>query len=70
MATSSLPPHCPTGTTSFAPFPGNIIPQNMLDTTALKAEQYIAQAGPYYLNSNGLISNIYAPRLLQQNEKR
>ena len=60
----------PTGTTSFAPFPGNIIPQNMLDTTALKSEQYIAAAGPYYLNSNGLISNIYAPRLLQQNEKR
>jgi hypothetical protein len=60
----------PTGQTAFAPFPGNQIPQNMLDATALKAEQYIAPAGPYYLNSNGLISNIFAPRLLQQNEKR
>src|SRR5215469_1706772 len=60
----------PTGTATYSPFPGNVIPQNMLDATALKAEQMIAPAGPYFLNSNGLISNIYAPRLLQQNEKR
>ncbi len=60
----------PAGTTAFARFQGNVIPQSMLDSTALKSEQYIAQAGPYYLNSNGLISNIYAPRILQQNEKR
>jgi hypothetical protein len=60
----------PTGTTTYAPFPGNVIPQNMLDSTALKSEQMIAQAGPYFLNSNGLISNIFAPRILQQNEKR
>ena len=59
-----------TGQTAFAPFPGNVIPQNMLDSTALKSEQYLATAGPYYLNSNGLISNIVAPRLLQQDEKR
>jgi hypothetical protein len=60
----------PTGATAFTPFPGNVIPQNMLDSTALKAEQLITQAGPYYLNSNGLISNIFAPRLLSQDEKR
>lgn len=60
----------PTGQTAFAPFPGNVIPQSMLDATALKALPYIAPAGPYYLNSNGLISNIYAPRLLKQDEKR
>ncbi len=60
----------PTGATAFAPFPGNVIPQSMLDSTALKSEQYIAQAGPYFLNSNGLISNISAPRLLSQDEKR
>jgi hypothetical protein len=58
------------GVTSYVPFPNNTIPQSMLDSTALKALPYIAQAGPYYLNSNGLISNIYAPRLLAQNEKR
>jgi hypothetical protein len=60
----------PSGQTTYAPFPGNVIPQSMLDSTALKAEPFLAQAGPYYLNSNGLISNIYAPRLLRQNETR
>ena len=63
------PATLPTGTTAFARFPGNVIPQSMLDSTALKSEQYIAQAGPYYLNSNGLISNIYAPRILQPERK-
>ncbi|HUK17137.1 MAG TPA: carboxypeptidase regulatory-like domain-containing protein, partial [Bryobacteraceae bacterium] len=60
----------PTGQTAYAPFPGNVIPQSMIDTTAVKALPYFAPAGPYYLNSNGLISNIYAPRLLSQDEKR
>ena len=59
-----------TGQTAFAPFPGNAIPQSLIDATAIKTLPYIAQAGPYFLNSNGLISNIYAPRLLSQNEKR
>ncbi len=52
------------------PFPGNKIPQSLLDTSALKTLPMIATAGPYYLNSNGLISNIFAPRLLSQNEIR
>jgi hypothetical protein len=60
----------PTGQTAYAPFPGNVIPQSMIDSTAVKTLPYIANAGPYYLNSNGLISNIYAPRLLSQDEKR
>ncbi|HEY3838036.1 MAG TPA: carboxypeptidase regulatory-like domain-containing protein, partial [Bryobacteraceae bacterium] len=60
----------PSGVTSYTPFPNNMIPQSMLDSTAMKAEPYIAKAGPYYLNSNGLISNIFAPRLLSEDEKR
>ena len=59
-----------TGQTSFSPFPGNVIPQSMLDSTALKTIPMIASAGPYFLNSNGLISNIVAPRLLSQDDKR
>jgi hypothetical protein len=58
------------GATTFVPFPGNVIPKNMIDTTAQKALPYIANAGPYFLNSNGTISNISAPRLLSQNETR
>ena len=61
--------HAAHRTTAFAPFPGNVIPQSMLDSTALKTQPYIAPAGPYYLNSNGLISNIYAPRLLSAERK-
>ena len=55
---------------TYAPFPGNQIPKSMLDSTALKTLQYIAPAGPYFLNSNGQISNIVAPRLLSQDETR
>jgi hypothetical protein len=55
---------------SYTPFPGNRIPQALIDSTALKALPYIAPAGPYYLDSNGNISNIYAPRQLSQDEKR
>ena len=55
---------------TFAPFPGNAIPKSMLDTSAQKALQYIVPAGPYYLNSNGLISNIVTPRVLTQDERR
>jgi Carboxypeptidase regulatory-like domain len=59
-----------TGQTAFAPFPGNVIPQSLLDSVAVKSLSYIAQPGPYFLNSNGLISNLYAPRILKQDEKR
>jgi Carboxypeptidase regulatory-like domain/TonB-dependent Receptor Plug Domain len=58
-----------TGTT-YAPFPGNAIPKTMLDSTAQKSLSYIVPASTYYLNSNGLISNIVTPRVLTQNEKR
>ncbi len=60
----------PTGSTTFAPFPGNIIPKSMLDQTALKTLPYIASAKSYFLNSNNTVSNIFAPRILKQNETR
>jgi len=60
----------PTGSTTYAPFPGNVIPKSLIDQTAVKTLPYIANAGPYFLNSNGTISNIFAPRLLSQNETR
>jgi hypothetical protein len=60
-----------TGSTTFVPFPGNKIPANLLDKSALiVAQKYIAPIGGYYLNSNGLISNVYSPRRLTQEEKR
>jgi hypothetical protein len=59
-----------TAATAAVPFPGNRIPASLLDSAALKTLPFIATAGPYFLNSNGLISNIIAPRLLSQNEIR
>ena len=55
---------------TYTPFPGNKIPQSYLDTAAQKAKAYIAPAGPYFLDTNGNISNILAPRILQQDETR
>src|SRR5579872_897270 len=55
---------------SYAPFPGNVIPKSMLEAVAQKAKPYIAPAGPYFLDNNGNISNLLAPRLLSQNETR
>ena len=60
----------PTGGATYPPFPGNVIPRNMLDASAQKALQLLVPATGYYLNSNGLISNILAPRRLRQDEKR
>jgi hypothetical protein len=60
----------PAGTTAYTPFPGNVIPKSMLDASAVKSLSLIVPASSYYLNSNGLISNIFTPRLLSQDEKR
>ena len=64
------PATIPTGSTTFLPFPGNKIPANLLDASAVKSLKYIAPIGGYYLNSNGLIANVYSPRRLMQEEKR
>ncbi len=60
----------PAAGTTYTPFPGNIIPKSLLDTSAQKALGYIIPASDYYLNSNGLISNAVVPRLLTQNDRR
>lgn len=59
----------PTGGT-YTPFPGNIIPQSMLDSTYLKATKYIVTGGNYYVGSSGAVFNLYNPRLLSQDETR
>jgi hypothetical protein len=55
---------------AYLPFPGAKIPAQYLDAAAIKSLKYVAPAGSYYLNSNGLISNVFAPRRLVQDEKR
>jgi len=55
---------------TYPVFTGNIIPQNLLDATALKALAYIPRAGAYFLDPNGNITNFFNPRTLRQDETR
>jgi hypothetical protein len=65
-----------TGTTNqfiagpTTPFPGNIIPANMLDSVALKAIPFIHEPGSFFLDPFGNVANMYNPRTLQQDESR
>jgi hypothetical protein len=43
--------------TSATPFPRNVIPKSLLDSTAIKTLPYIVPGSSYYLNSNCLIAN-------------
>ncbi|HTD21393.1 MAG TPA: carboxypeptidase regulatory-like domain-containing protein [Terriglobales bacterium] len=48
----------------------NVIPQNYLDPTALKALQFMPHAGAYFLDANGNVKNFLVHRFVQQNETR
>jgi len=65
----SCPP-APTTCTPFDQFPGNIIPQSMLDPTALKALQFMPPAGSYFTDANGLVKNYVVNRFVKQDEVR
>jgi hypothetical protein len=54
----------------YAPFPGNVIPREMLDPTALRALQFMPQAGDYFINSDGQLVNYAVNRFVEQNEVR
>jgi hypothetical protein len=51
-------------------FPGNVIPQPMLDPTAVKALQFMPHAGAYFLDGNGNVKNFIVNRFVQQDETR
>lgn len=70
LDTTNLKPGCGDGFATYCAFPGNIIPANMLDSSALKAMKFIVAPGGYYINSNGTVSNLPNPRLLRQDDKR
>src|SRR5437764_6468125 len=57
-------------TTSISPFAGNVIPQNMLDPTAVKALQFMPAAGSYFLDANGNVKNYVINRFVKQDEVR
>jgi len=55
---------------SYSPFPGNIIPQSMLDPTSLKALQFLPHAGAFFLNGSGQLVNSVVSRFVKQDEVR
>jgi hypothetical protein len=56
--------------TTYAPFPGNKISQNMLDPTALRALEFMPHAGNYFLNGDGQLVNYVVNRYVKENEVR
>jgi hypothetical protein len=56
-------------TALFCQFPNNVIPQNMLDPTALKILQLMPQPGAYF-DDSGLVRNYILERSVRQDEKR
>ena len=67
LCTATITTNCQA---AYQPFPGNKIPAQYLDATAQKTKAYMAEPGAYFLDSNGNISNLLAPRQLQQDETR
>jgi len=51
-------------------FPGNVIPQGMLDPVALKALQYMPEPGDWHLDPNGRVKNYVVNRFVKQDETR
>src|SRR6185436_2827784 len=70
LSGNRLIPIVPATNALFEAFPGNRIPQNMMDPIALKALEFMPKAGSYFLNSAGQLSNFVVNRFVQQDETR
>jgi Carboxypeptidase regulatory-like domain len=56
---------------AYAPFPGNRIPTEMIDPTAVRAlDAFLSHAGDYFLNSDGDLVNSVVDRFVEENEVR
>lgn len=51
-------------------FPGNVIPQSMMDPVALKALQFMPEPGDWHLDPNGRVKNYVVNRFVKQDEVR
>ena len=68
-----LPQSCTTGgvtVATYCPFAGNVIPQNLIDPTALKILEFMPAGGAYFLDDAGLVRNYVVNRFVQQDETR
>jgi hypothetical protein len=62
---------CPgVGTNVYCAFPGDKIPQNLIDPIAVKAYEFLPHAGAYFINGNGQLANYVVNRFVRQDEVR
>jgi hypothetical protein len=64
------PAPAPVAGRTYPQFPGNVIPQNMLNPVALNVLPYINSPGPYFYDPNRNLANFFDPRTLRQGEIR
>ena len=57
-------------TTTFCQFPGNKIPQSMIDPTAIALLKFMPDAGGYFIDDAGLVRNYIVQRFVKQDETR
>jgi Carboxypeptidase regulatory-like domain len=57
-------------TATFCQFPGNRIPQSMIDPKAIALLKYMPDAGDYYIDDAGLVRNYNVQRFVKQDETR
>jgi outer membrane receptor protein involved in Fe transport len=57
-------------TAFYCAFPGNRIPQNMIDPTATDLLQHMPPAGDYFIDDGGLVRNYIVQRFVTQDETR
>ncbi len=55
---------------TFQPFPGNKIPANLIDPTALKLLEFMPKGGDYFIDDAGLVRNYLVNRFVRQDETR
>lgn len=60
----------PRATAAFTQFPGNKIPQNLIDPIGLKILQFMPTGGSYFTDDSGLVRNYIINRFVKQNETR
>jgi hypothetical protein len=55
---------------TYPQFPGNKIPQEFIDPTAVKLLQFMPQGGAYFIDNSGLVRNYIVNRFVRQDETR
>src|SRR5262245_16412866 len=69
-ASGRLIPITPGAGQTYPQFPGNRIPQELIDPIAVKLLQFMPQGGDYFIDNAGLVRNYIVNRFVRQDETR